>query len=268
MDKLFEGFDHTSALPQVKRVPALRPFAWLRSGWDDIRHNPTPSIAHGVLLATFGWMVLLICSTHIDLIAAALCGFLLLGPVAGAAFYELARLRAAGQPVTFEASVDGALKRRRSLVHLGLLLAMLVIAWALTSVLLFEGAFGGALPSVSESPWRTIFEWHYSGFFVTYIISGAVFALLAFALSAVAAPMLLDRRVDTKTAVLTSVKAVGVNPAAMAVWAASVAVLTAIGFATFLLAWWLFCRFSATRRGMLIVISLFERWPISLTELS
>src|SRR5215467_293274 len=149
MDKPFEGFDHTSALPQVKRVPALRPFAWLRSGWDDIRHNPAPSIAHGVLLAAFGWMVLLICSTHIDLIAAALSGFLLLGPVAGAAFYELSRLRAAEQPVTFEASVDGALKSRRSLVHLGLLLAMVCIAWALVSVLLFEGAFGGALPSIS-----------------------------------------------------------------------------------------------------------------------
>jgi uncharacterized membrane protein len=59
-------------------------------------------------------------------------------------------------------------------------------------------------------------------------------ALIAFVLSAVSAPLLFDRALDTKTAVLTGIKAVSINPAAMAVWAASIAVLTAIGFATFL----------------------------------
>ena len=47
--------------------------------------------------------------------------------------------------------------------------------------------------------------------------------------------MIFDRAVDTDTAILTSLKAVGTNPAAMLVWAALIAVLTAIGFASFLL---------------------------------
>jgi uncharacterized membrane protein len=179
-------------------------------------------------------MVLLICSTHIDLIAAAVSGFLLVGPVAGAAFYELSRLRAAGRAATFDASIDGAIRNGRSLAHLGLMLAVVGIAWVWLSGFLFEEGLGGALPSVSQSSWNTIFDWHYAGFFAVYMSIGAIFALLAFALSAVAAPMLFDRRCDTTTAVLTSVKAVGVNPAAMAVWAAMIAVLTAIGFATLL----------------------------------
>ena len=53
-------------------------------------------------------------------------------------------------------------------------------------------------------------------------------------LSAVSAPMIFDRAVDTNTAILTSFKAVAGNPAAMAVWAALIAALTTIGFATFL----------------------------------
>jgi uncharacterized membrane protein len=159
---------------------------------------------------------------------------LLVGPVAGAAFYELSRLRAVRQAATFDASLDGAIKNGRSLVRLGAVLAVLGIAWAWVSVLLFEQIFGGALPSISESPWRTIFDWHYAGFFATYMMSGAVFALLAFVVSAVSAPMLFDRKVDTETAVMTSAKAVYLNAPAMAVWAASIAVLTAIGFATFL----------------------------------
>ena len=52
---------------------------------------------------------------------------------------------------------------------------------------------------------------------------------------AVSAPMIFDRAVDTKTAMLTSIRAVAANPAAMALWAALIAVLTAIGFASFLL---------------------------------
>ena len=69
---------------------------------------------------------------------------------------------------------------------------------------------------------------------MTYLGTGAILALVAFVVSAVSAPMIFDRPTDTGTAVLTSLKAVAVNPAAMAVWAALIALLTAIGFATFL----------------------------------
>ncbi len=44
--------------------------------------------------------------------------------------------------------------------------------------------------------------------------------------------MLLDREVNLRTAVLTSVRAVGENPGAMAWWAALVMLLTLVGLAT------------------------------------
>jgi uncharacterized membrane protein len=47
--------------------------------------------------------------------------------------------------------------------------------------------------------------------------------------------MIFDRAADTNQAMLTSLKAVSTNPAAMAVWATLIAALTAIGFASFLL---------------------------------
>ena len=62
-----------------------------------------------------------------------------------------------------------------------------------------------------------------------------IFAVVAFVLSAVSAPLIFDRGIDTKTAMLTSVRAVAASPATMVVWAVLIAVLTAIGFATFLL---------------------------------
>lgn len=228
-------FYQTPALPQVAHVAPLRPLTWLKLGWEDLRHNPVPSIAHGLLLVAVGWLMLLFLSAQVDLLAAAVSGYLLVGPIFGAVFYELSRLRAAGQAATFDASLDGALKNGKRLVHLGLVLALLAILWALSSGLLFERAFGGIPPLVRDNFYRTIVDWSYPGFFLTYLATGAVFALLAFMISVVSAPMIFDRAEGTGKAILTSLKAVGTNPAAMAVWAALIATLTAIGFATFLL---------------------------------
>lgn len=234
MDKPMGRYGHASPLPEVRHVGALQAFEWLRLGWADFTANPGPSLAHGLLLVALGWVILYLSSTHIDLVALAVSGFLLVGPVFGAAFYALSRLRASGQPVTFDTSLDDAARNGKSLVYLGLLLAIVAIAWAWVSGLLFQRATGGDLPAIYDSAWQSILDWDHAGFLVTYMATGAVFAVLAFALSAVSAPLIFDRGVDTRTAILTSLKAVAANPVAMAVWAVSIAVLTTIGFATLL----------------------------------
>jgi uncharacterized membrane protein len=119
-------------------------------------------------------------------------------------------------------------------VRLGILLAVFGIAWVGTSHLLFTREFGEAMPRVGVNLYRTVVDWDDYGFLVNYLATGAVFALAAFVVSAVAAPTIFERAADTRTAILTSVKAVAANPAAMLVWAALIVVLTAIGFATFL----------------------------------
>jgi uncharacterized membrane protein len=47
--------------------------------------------------------------------------------------------------------------------------------------------------------------------------------------------MLLDRNVDVVTAALTSLKCCLTNPRATLVWAVLIALLTAVGFATFMI---------------------------------
>lgn len=234
MDKPLHTPYQMPALPHVRHVAPLRPLHWLALGWDDLRRNPGPSIAHGLLLAMIGWLMLLFCSAQVDLLAAAVSVYVIVGPVFGAAFYELSRRRAAGQPASFDASVDGAWSNGKRLESLGLVLAVLAIVWVGVSGLLFRRTFGGVPPSLTDVFYWSIFDWNYAGFFVTYLTTGAILALIAFAVSAVSAPMIFDRATGTGTAVLTSFKAVAVNPAAMAVWAALIALLTATGFATFL----------------------------------
>jgi len=235
MDKPMDALAHSPGLPPVARVATFQSLHWLEQGWKDFASHPGPSVAHGFILVAIGWLLLLMCSTQIDLFAAAVSGFLLVGPLFGAGFYELSRQRASGRRATFDASLDGALRNGKALARLGMLLAILVIGWVMISRFLFVQAFGGTLPSVRETFYRTILDWDYYEFFLIYFSTGAVFALIAFIVSAVSAPMIFDRAADTKLAILTSIKAVGKNPAAMIVWAVLIAGLTIIGFGTFLL---------------------------------
>jgi uncharacterized membrane protein len=73
------------------------------------------------------------------------------------------------------------------------------------------------------------------GFFAIGSAVGSIFALIAFATSAFSLPMLLDRRVDDVTAIVTSVNAVLRNKRAMLVWIAVIVAAVAIGFATALI---------------------------------
>jgi uncharacterized membrane protein len=58
-------------------------------------------------------------------------------------------------------------------------------------------------------------------------VVGAVLYTALFTVTVVSIPLLLDREVDFVTAIITSVKAVIMNPVVMLVWALVVLVLTA-----------------------------------------
>jgi uncharacterized membrane protein len=79
-------------------------------------------------------------------------------------------------------------------------------------------------------------DWQdYLQFFGIGSAVGSIFALAVFAAAAFSLPMMLDRDVDTVTAVVTSVNAVLRNKPAMAVWAACIVVAVAPGFALLLI---------------------------------
>lgn len=235
MDKSLDAFHQTPNLPPLAHIGASRPLHWIQLGWQDFTAHPGPSLAHAAILVAMGWLLLLLCSGQLDLLAAAVSGFLLIGPVMAAGFYALSRLRAAGEAPSFDASVEAAVRNARPLAQLGSLLAAMAIAWVVVSRLLFVQGYGGAVPAASETFYRTALEWHDYTFLGTYLVTGAVFALAAFVVSAIAAPMIFDRATDLRTAVFTSIRAVAVNPLPMAIWALLIAGLTALGFATFLL---------------------------------
>jgi len=71
--------------------------------------------------------------------------------------------------------------------------------------------------------------------FPLWALLGGLGAAAVFALTVVSAPLLLDRRVDLGTALLTSVRAVGRNPVTLVVWATMIMVASALSLATMMI---------------------------------
>ncbi|HXF45475.1 MAG TPA: hypothetical protein VNK91_05085, partial [Burkholderiaceae bacterium] len=44
----------------VRSVAPLRPFVWLRLGWQDMLAAPLASLVHGMLVLAGGWIILAI----------------------------------------------------------------------------------------------------------------------------------------------------------------------------------------------------------------
>ncbi|WP_168224932.1 DUF2189 domain-containing protein [Azoarcus sp. DD4] len=225
-------FSRDSEIPEVNKIETSAPIRWLSLGWNDLAHNPGPSLAYGFLVTAMGWVILLFTSSRPALFAAGVSGFLLVAPLIQAGLHELSRRRAAREPVSFESSLEGWNKNRQQLFSFGLVLALFAFAWAGISDVLFDEFFAGGMPETTGTLYQTIFAWDYPGFRMVYVLVGAVLALSVFMISAASVPMILDRSAGCLAAMTTSARAVSVNLTPMLIWALLIATLVAVGFAS------------------------------------
>jgi uncharacterized membrane protein len=117
----------------------------------------------------------------------------------------------------------------------GVVLAIVAIGWERLSAILFALLYGGSAPDLGRFVADVFLAGDYPRLLTGYIVIGGILAALVFALAAVSLPMMVDRGTDVATAMMASVKAVVTNPVPLALWAATIVVLVAIGFATALI---------------------------------
>lgn len=224
------------ALPEIRRVAFDAPWDWLAAGWRDLWSAPLISLSYGAAFSVIAYLLTLslLQAGTLPLILPLAGMFLLAGPLLAVGLYEISRKRELGQPATFASIFQAAYEARRRLALLGVLLLIINLAWILLAILLFMLFFGAAnFPPLDQFIPDLLFTPHGLGLLVTGTAAGAVLAALTYAVSAISAPMLLDRRIDAITAAILSVQAVRMNFPAMGLWAALIAALIAmIGFAT------------------------------------
>lgn len=221
-----------SPQPRIRRVPVDRPWTWLAAGWRDLCATWRLSMACGLVPVAAGWFAigLLIWADLPYLVLPLGAGFFFAGPFVAVGLYEISRRRQAGLPIDAEAVFLAWRRNPDQLALMGALLLFVHLVWMRTAQLLF-----------ALFEWRTLQSWDrfadlvwFSSrslpFLAAGIACGAVLASIVFAIGAFAIPYLLDRRqANLFEAIATSVAAVRANPRPMALWAALIVFLVALG---------------------------------------
>ena len=218
----------------ILRVPAYQPLLWLRDGWRDLRRHWGASLGYGALIGAMGWTLLVFCGTHPYFIAAAISGFLLVGPVMSAGLCEMSRRYSQGLPASFDESLEGFGRNSTALFEFGVILAICAIVWFGVSALLLGTVFHIVEPDVRETLYRGFLDSANRSQVLAYIVIGGLLATAVFAVSVVAIPLIIDRHATAAQGMRTSVNAVLHNIPAMMLWSALILGLTVIGYAPLL----------------------------------
>ena len=116
---------------------------------------------------------------------------------------------------------------------MGVALLLFMFAWIRLAALIFMLFFGLAPPALENLVSQTLLSAESLPFLITGTAVGAVLSVIAFAISVVSIPLLLDRtEANVITAIATSVVAVRENLATMALWAALIVLFVGAGIAT------------------------------------
>lgn len=228
--------------PPVHTIGPAQPLRWLALGWRDVRRCGIVSVLHGVVLALVGALILRLAYQQFWLLAGAVSGFLVVAPVLATSLYALSRALERGEQANLGVVLRTWLNWQDKhfnkwghdywcLVQFGLLLALAGTGWVLTSAALItlltpvpiKGPVDFVL-YVLLAPQGHLFE--------IWLLLGGVLAAPMFASSVITIPLLLDRRVPLRQAVLISWLAVLRNPVPMGVWAALILSLTLLGMAS------------------------------------
>lgn len=225
--------DHRE-LAQIEDITTEQPWLWLAAGWHDIRHSPTTSIGYGALFVITSYLISLgtVISGTFYLIPALLGGFFLLAPALGLGLYEVSRRIERGEPASLLHALRAIGRHSFQVSTMGAVLVVFYVAWFLMANLIFTLMSSGITPSLEHAiPY--LFSAQNAPMLFVGTLVGGIFALSAFALSAVSVPMLLDRDdVDVLSTMRISFQACRFNPLPMLLWAALIVLFILGGFFT------------------------------------
>lgn len=226
-------------LPVVRSIGLADLRSALAKGLADFRAMPTHVIFLSLIYPVIGLILFRAVFGYdlIPLLYPLAAGFPLIGPFAAIGLYELSRRR--------EQGLDTSWKHAFDVIHspslwpiclLGGLLLVIFTVWVATANALYEARFGDYEPTTLRAFLRSVlFTPQGQDLIVVGNLVGFLFAALAFALSVVSFPLLLDRNVGVVAAIITSIRTILRNPVVMVVWGIFIAGLLVLGSLPFFL---------------------------------
>lgn len=223
---------HAITLPAIDRITDYaRPLLWLRKGWSDMQRTPLLSLGFGALFAALGYALMHFAWGGVQTGMTLTSGFLLIAPFLAVVFYDLSRQAEHHHAPRLAHILKPLRANGASIGFYALLLAFIFSVWERLSVILVGVSVSG--DQVSFAGFRALLAGSGQlGLLLPFAAVGTFLAILVFALSVVSLPMMLHRKADLATALMTSLWVVRTNPLLMLEWAIIIVALSVLGFAT------------------------------------
>ena len=207
----------------------------LRAGLRDFSRRPVLSLFFGLVYALLGAALIvgLAVFDHIWIVIAAAVGFPLVAPFLAAGFYEMSRRLKRDEPFTTR-DIFGAVfsQQRREFGWMSFVVLFVFWIWAYQVRLVLALTLSNQGVHSLDRLLSVLFT---TSDGITFLaigsLIGAVLATILFSITVISMPLLLDKRIDVVTAMITSVKTVIQSPVVMLGWGATVGALTLLAIA-------------------------------------
>ncbi len=207
-----------------RQLPLNAAFGWIKLGWRDLRAAPRQSLTFGVIMfvlsvgitaMTWSW-------GELGLYLGLITGFVFMGPWLALTLYSISMQVERGRNVSVRQSLIDAKRQIGNAMVFAVILTVVFLVWARAATIIHVFFPETGKPALKDMLW----------FLGIGSSVGALFCAIVFAVSAFSLPMLMCRKVDTVTAVVTSVNAVLRNKPAMVVWAGVIVGCVLLGMLT------------------------------------
>lgn len=220
--------DKTDApLPLVapsQPLPWNAAIGWLACAWSDLRRAPGPSLFYGFVMVVISYLITGAAwyFGRAGIYLGVMSGFVFLGPLLALRLYSISNRLALKKPLTLRLTFKDAGDALSDAMVFALVLLVIALVWARAATMVHIFFPTGSDPSLMD----------WVRFLGVGSAIGSVFCAVMFMASAFSLPMLLDRRCDTVTAVVTSINATLRNKPAMLFWAFCIGIYVMVGIAT------------------------------------
>lgn len=205
-------------LPKPRKIPVTAVFGWIARAWDDMGGTGFRGVFYGGVFAMMGLLITVVYATHWQLTMGLTAGFFLVGPFVCTGIYELSRQRERGERADLFATLTCWRRNLGGVAFFAAIVTFAMIVWARVSIVLFALFSTTDFPTL-QSIFGQIISFENLEFLLVWSGVGFLFASLVFAISVVAIPLLIDRRIDTMMSIFTSVRVLVENPGPMYLWA-------------------------------------------------
>lgn len=218
--------------PRLRRITLADVRDALASGVDDFQAMRTYVIFLGIVYALLGIVLIRLGFSYrmAQIAFPMIAGFALIGPFLSVGLMELSRRREAGLDTNWAHMIDVVRTASSGVIlALGALLLVTFVIWIMVALDIYEATFGTSPISSSQFMSELFTTSHGWALIIIGNVVGALFALFVLTISVVSFPLAVDRKVDFPTAILTSIRAVAMNPAPMLAWGVIVGAALLLG---------------------------------------